>query len=303
MFYNSFSAAMKKKFGHPVYKLSLDSGMTCPNRDGTLGTDGCIFCGEHGAGEYAERSTSDIEAQLAGAKSRIAFKTKPDTGYMAYFQSFTNTYAPIDYLERLYMPVAMRDDVCSLSIATRPDCLSDNILKLLKRINSIKPVFIEFGLQTVHEATAQLIRRGYKTEVYDDSVKRLRDSGIEVVTHAIIGLPYETENMIYDTVAHIAEVGSGGIKLHLMYILRNTVLAQMYLDGRYIPLEMDQYIRLLAGCIQRLPREMVIHRITGDGAKSELLAPLWSGDKKRVLAAINTFFEKENVVQGSLYKA
>lgn len=301
MYYNSFSRAMKEKFGHPVYKLSLDSGMTCPNRDGTLGTGGCIFCGEHGAGEFAERAALNLDTQIAGAKKRIAFKTKTGTGFIAYFQSFTNTYAPLDYLEQLYTPVALREDICALSIATRPDCLSEKVITLLKQINNIKPVFIELGLQTIHESTAKLIRRGYETPVYDESVRRLKDAGIDVVTHAIIGLPGETESMIYDTMSHIASVDSDGIKLHLLYIIKGTVLEQMYLDGKYLPLEMDEYIRLLAGCIQRLPRKMVIHRMTGDGAKSELTAPLWSSNKKQVLAAINAYFEAENVVQGALY--
>lgn len=301
MYYNTFSKAMREKFGRPIYKLSLESGMTCPNRDGTLGTGGCIFCGESGAGEFAERLGADIEEQLLRAKTRVSFKTKANTGYIAYFQSFTNTYAPLDYLERLYMPIAQRDDICALSIATRPDCLPEPVVELLGRINRIKPVFVELGLQTIHEETAKLIRRGYETSVYDDCVKRLKAVGIEVVTHMIIGLPGETEKMIYETASHIAEVGSEGIKLHLLFILRGTELEQMYLRGEYTPLEMNEYIRLLAGCIRRLPPEMVIHRLTGDGAKKDLIAPLWSGDKKRVLNAVNEYFERENVVQGELY--
>lgn len=300
MYYNSFSKAMRQQFGRPIYKLSLESGMTCPNRDGTLGTGGCIFCGENGAGEFAERLGADIEAQIQRAKDRVSFKTKANTGYIAYFQSFTNTYAPVDYLERLYMPIVQREDICAMSIATRPDCLSQPVVELLKRINKIKPVWIELGLQTIHESTAKLIRRGYETSVYYDSMKRLKAAGIQVVTHMIIGLPNETEEMIYETASYIARTGSDGIKLHLLYILRGTELEQMFLKNEYTPLEMNEYIRLLAGCIRRLPPEMVIHRLTGDGAKKDLVAPLWSGDKKKVLAAVNEYFESENVVQGSL---
>ncbi len=303
MHYNSFSKAMKERFGHSVYKLSLESGMTCPNRDGTLGTGGCIFCGEQGAGEFAERLGDDIEEQIQKAKDRVSFKTKANTGYIAYFQSFTNTYAPVDYLEKLYMPIVQRDDICALSIATRPDCLSEPVVKLLKRLNRIKPVWVELGLQTIHESTAKLIRRGYDTSVYDDSVKRLKSAGIDTVTHMIIGLPYETEEMIYETASHISRIGSDGIKLHLLFILKNTELEQMYQKGEYTPLEIDEYIKLLAGCVRRLSPEMVIHRLTGDGAKKDLVAPLWSGNKKRVLAAINEYFEKENVVQGELYES
>jgi radical SAM protein (TIGR01212 family) len=300
MYYNSFSHAMRERFGSKVYNLSLDSGMSCPNRDGTLGTGGCIFCGERGAGEFAEGLTADIETQISRAKEKVAFKTKPDTRYIAYFQSFTNTYGPLDRLEDLYMPIAERDDICAISIATRPDCLPQATVELLERINRIKPVWVELGLQTIHDDTAKMINRGYDTAVYDDAVTRLRASGIEVVTHMIIGLPGESEQMIFDTAEHIGRVGSDGIKLHLLYILRGTELERMYLAGEYTPLEMDEYIRLLIGCIRRLPRETVIHRMTGDGAKRDLTAPLWSGDKKRVLNAINQAFEAENVIQGSL---
>jgi radical SAM protein (TIGR01212 family) len=302
MYYNSFSHAMRERFGGKVYKLSLDSGMSCPNRDGTLGTGGCIFCGERGAGEFAEGLTADIETQINRAKAKVAFKTKPDTRYIAYFQSFTNTYAPLDRLEGLYMPIAERDDICAISIATRPDCLPPPTVELLERINRIKPVWVELGLQTIHDDTAKRINRGYDTAVYDDAVTRLRASGIEVVTHMIIGLPGESEQMIFDTAEHIGRVGSDGIKLHLLYILRGTELERMYLAGEYTPLEMDEFIRLLIGCIRRLPRETVIHRMTGDGAKRDLTAPLWSGDKKRVLNAINQAFEAENVIQGSLWQ-
>lgn len=302
MHYNSFSKAMKEQFGHPVYKLSLESGMTCPNRDGTLGFNGCIFCGDKGAGEFAEKLGADIDTQIQKAKDRVSFKTKANTGYIAYFQSFTNTYAPVEYLERLYMPIVQRDDICAISIATRPDCLSEPVIELLKRLNSIKPVWIELGLQTIHEATAKLIRRGYETSVYDNSVRKLKEAGIQVVTHMIIGLPNETEEMIYKTASHIANIGSDGIKLHLLFILKGTELEEMYLRGEYTPLTMEEYIRLLAGCIRRLPPEMVIHRLTGDGAKRDLAAPLWSGDKKRVLSAINDYFEKENVLQGEMFE-
>ena len=220
---------MRERFGGQVYKLSLDSGMSCPNRDGTISSGGCIFCGEKGAGEFAEGKCSDITEQLERAKERVAFKTKPDTRYIAYFQSFTNTYAPIERLDRLYTPLSRRDDICAISIATRPDCLSQPVMELLERINREKPVWVELGLQTIHDETAEIINRGYPTAVYDDAVRRLKAAGIEVVTHMIIGLPGETEEMIYDTARHIGEIGSDGIKLHLLYVLRGTELEKMYL--------------------------------------------------------------------------
>ena len=303
MYVNTFSKAMRERFGRQVYKLSLDGGMTCPNRDGTVGRGGCIFCGERGSGEFAERTSGDLNGQIERAKRRVAFKARPDAGYIAYFQSFTNTYAPVDYLERLFMPIAQRDDICALSVATRPDCLGDEVIRLLGRINRVKPVWVELGLQTAHDSTARLINRGYDTPVYDDAVRRLADAGCETVTHIIIGLPGETESMIYDTVRHVGDIGSDGVKLHLLYIVRGTALEKMYLSGDYTPLGQDEYIRLLAGCLRRLPRETVIHRMTGDGAKRELIAPMWSADKKRVLNAINEYLTRENVVQGELWES
>ncbi len=301
MYCNYFSKAMRERFGGKVYKLSLDSGMSCPNRDGTVGVGGCIFCGEQGAGEFAASRTGDIDDQIEAARAKVSFKTKPGTKFIAYFQSYTNTYAPIERLRELYLPMAERDDICAISIATRPDCLQEPVAELLAEINRVKPVWVELGLQTAHDSTAEIIRRGYRTAVYDDAVRRLKDAGIDVVTHMIIGLPGETEEMIYETAKHIGEAGSDGVKIHLLYVLRGTELERMYRSGEYEPLEMDEYIRLLAGVIRRLPPETVLHRITGDGAKRDLVAPLWSADKKRVLNEINRAFEKENVVQGSLW--
>lgn len=258
--------------------------MTCPNRDGTAGSGGCIFC-LNGSGAFAERKCSSIDAQMELAKSRVASKNQSQR-YIAYFQSYTNTYAPLPYLEELFGEVIARPDVAVLDIATRPDCLGNDVIELLRKLNQIKPVWVELGLQTSNEDTARLIRRGYELPVYDDAVTRLHAAGIEVITHMIIGLPGENNADMERTVRHIASVGSEGIKLQLLHILRGTELERMYIEGLVRPLELEEYAQITASLIRLLPPEMIVHRITGDGAKDELVAPLWSLDKKRVLGTI-----------------
>lgn len=282
--YRSLSEYLTQRFGRKMYKLTLDGGMTCPNRDGTAGTGGCIFC-LNGSGAFAQRACGDIDTQIEQAKAQVAAKNRADS-YIAYFQSYTNTYAPVDYLEALYSRVVSRPDIAVLSIATRPDCLGDEVVELLRRLNEVKPVWVELGLQTSNEATARLIRRGYPLEVYDDAVTRLHSAGIEVITHMIIGLPGETVEDMERTVRHIISVGSEGIKLQLLHILRGTPLERMYLEGQVSTLELEEYARIVARLLRMLPPEMVVHRITGDGARDELVAPLWSLDKKRVLGTI-----------------
>ena len=284
--FNSFNSSMKKRFGCKIYKLSLSGGKTCPTRDGTLGTRGCIFCSANGSGDFTSRPCQNINDQIAQAKALVSRKAK-DARYIAYFQDYTNTYAPVAKLRELFTAALEPDDIVALSIGTRPDCLPDDVVELLAQLNQIKPVFVELGLQTIHESTAEYIRRGYKLDVFDDAVRRLRSVGIEVVVHIIIGLPGETEEMIYDTVRYLADMRIDGIKLQLLHVLEGTDLAEEYRQGKFQVLDMDKYIDILENCVMLLPPETVIHRLTGDGAKKDLIAPLWSADKKRVLNEIN----------------
>ena len=270
----------REKFGCKVYKLSLDGGFTCPNRDGSLGTEGCIFC--TGSGEFAEGGSFPIAVQLERAKLRVNQKNK-DGKYIAYFQAFTNTYAPVEHLRKLYLEAIAPEEIVGLSIGTRPDCLGADVVQLLTQINRIKPVSVELGLQTIHEETARYIRRGYATQVYFDAVKRLKAAGIEVVTHIILGLPGETEAMMLQTTKAAVNAGTDGVKFHLLHVLKSTDLAKEYAAGKFQCLSLEEYGAILKKCVDILPEEVVIHRITGDGAKKDLIAPLWSGDKKRVL--------------------
>ena len=270
----------REKFGCKVYKLSLDGGFTCPNRDGSLGTEGCIFC--TGSGEFAEGGPSPIAVQLERAKLRVNRKNK-DGKYIAYFQAFTNTYAPVEHLRKLYLEAIAPEEIVGLSIGTRPDCLGADVVQLLTQINHIKPVSVELGLQTIHKETARYIRRGYETQVYFDAVKRLKAAGIEVVTHIILGLPGETEAMMLQTTKAAVNAGTDGVKFHLLHVLKGTDLSTDYAAGNFQCLSLEEYGAILKKCVDILPEEVVIHRITGDGAKKDLIAPLWSGDKKRVL--------------------
>ena len=269
----------REKFGCKVYKLALDGGFTCPNRDGTLGTRGCIFC--DGSGAFAE-SGEDITDQLQRAKLRVQSKN-PDGKYIAYFQAFTNTYAPVERLRKLYYAAIEPEDVVELAIGTRPDCLSEEVIALLKEINQRKPVSVELGLQTIHPQTAAYIRRGYETDVYFDAVKRLKTAQIEVVTHIILGLPGETIQMAAETTQAAVKAGTDGVKFHLLHVLKGTDLEKDYYDGKFACLTLEEYTQWLQNCLAQLPEHIVVHRITGDGAKKDLIAPLWSADKKRVL--------------------
>lgn len=275
----------RRQFGEKLYKISLDGGMSCPNRDGTCGTGGCIFCSEGGSGDFAEPSTLPIDEQLERAKRRVAAKYRGGR-YIAYFQAYTNTYAPVEKLRSLFMPVITRPDVAALSIGTRPDCLGEDVLALLEELNAIKPVWVELGLQTIHPQTAEYIRRGYDLPVYDKAVSDLRKLGIHTVTHVILGLPGESEEDMLSTVRYAAH-STEGIKLQLLHVLKGTDLEKDYLAGRFRVMELEEYVSLIAKCVSTLPENTVVHRLTGDGPKRILVAPLWSGDKKRVLNAIN----------------
>lgn len=294
--YTALSPYLKRRFGCKVYKLSLSAGCTCPNRDGTLGARGCIFCS--GSGEFAASGSASIPEQLEQAKYILGKKAQ-GAKFIAYFQDFTNTYGAVSRLEPLFLAAMEPDDVVALSIATRPDCLPEDILRMLARLRAKKPVFVELGLQTIHDNTAQYIRRGYPLSVFDDAVQKLHALDIEVIAHQILGLPGETAEMIVETTRHLGQLPVDGVKLHLLHILRGTDLAREYADGRIQMLELDAYIDILEQCLAVLPPDVVIHRLTGDGAKRDLIAPLWSADKKRVLSAIQKRFEQDGVMQGS----
>lgn len=276
----------REKYGCKVYKLSLDGGFTCPNRDGTLGTGGCIFCGGDGGGAFAEGVCEDISKQLEGAKRRVAAKNR-DGKYIAYFQSFTNTYAPVPRLRQLYTAAMAPEDIVGLAIGTRPDCLPPEVVDLLAELNAEKPVSVELGLQTVFDDTARYLRRGYPASVYFDAVSRLKAAGIDVVTHIILGLPGETPEMAAETTRQAVAAGTDGVKFHLLHVLRGTDLARDYADGKFACLTMEEYGQWLLACLAQVPETVVVHRLTGDGAKKDLIAPLWSGDKKRVLNYLN----------------
>lgn len=279
--YKTLSDHYRETFGCKVYKLSIDAGFTCPNRDGTLGTGGCIFCSAYGGGEFAER-TGTVTEQLEKAKERVRAKNKGGK-YIAYFQSFTNTYAPTEHLRQLYEEAIAPDDIVGLSIGTRPDCLPEETVAMLSRLNAVKPITAELGLQTVHPASVRYIRRGYGNEVYFDAVKRLKAAGIEVVTHIILGLPGETAEMAAETTRQAVAAGTDGVKFHLLHVLRGTDLEKDFSAGKFRCLELSEYADWLKQCLSQLPPRIVVHRITGDGAKRDLIAPLWSADKKRVL--------------------
>ena len=283
--YRSLNTHYQEKFGCKVYKLSIDGGFSCPNRDGTVGTGGCIFCNETGSGDFAVCGKS-ITQQLQEAKKWVEKKNKGGK-YIAYFQPFTNTYAPPEVLRSRYLEAIAPEEIVGLSVGTRPDCLGEDVLEVLKEVNVIKPVTVELGLQTIHEASANYIRRGYVNQVYFEAVKHLKDAGIEVVTHIILGLPEETAQMAAQTTQAAVEAGTDGVKFHLLHVLKGTDLEKDYLAGKFSCLTVEAYGDWLCACIKEVPSHVTVHRITGDGAKRNLVAPLWSADKKRVLNYLN----------------
>lgn len=285
MKYTSLSSYLKNKYGKKYYKLSLSCSTTCPNRDGLCGDKGCIFCSSKGSGDFAQDVLLPIDKQIEKAKELI--RTKSDNEkYIAYFQAFTSTYGDINYLRKVFYETINRDDVAILSIATRPDCLGDEIIKLLEELNKIKPVWVELGLQTIHESSAVYIRRGYNTNVYFEAVKKLHAIGVHVITHIIVGLPFETKDMIVETARAVGKV-TDGVKLQLLHILKGTDLATNFEKGEFDVLSLEEYADIICECINAMPENIVIHRLTGDGDKNTLIAPLWTRDKKRVLNYIN----------------
>lgn len=285
MKYYSLNNYLKDTFGSKVYKIAIDGGFTCPNRDGKIGTKGCIFCSKGGSGDFAQSRKLSITEQIEKGKSLVEKKNKSGK-YIAYFQAFTNTYADIDELRRKYTEAINHKDIVALSIGTRPDCLEEDVIDLISELNKIKPIFVELGLQTIHEDTAKYIRRGYTLDVYDKAVDDLKSHGINVVTHLILGLPNETKEDMLESVKYVCRK-TDGIKLQLLHILKDTDLAEEYNDGKIRVLEFDEYIDLIKECVKIIPSNVVVHRLTGDGAKKDLLAPLWSADKKKVLNSIN----------------
>ena len=294
--YCSIDYMLKERYSEKLYKLSLNGGMTCPNRDGKISEGGCIFCSAGGSGDFAANFNPDIAKQIEQAKTLVSKKYQGDR-FIAYFQAYTNTYAPVEYLRKLFMDTIMRDDIAILSIATRPDCLGDDVIELLAELNRIKPVWVELGLQTINESTARLINPGYELSCYDEAVRRLRNIGVEIITHMIIGLPYETKEDILSTAEYIGKTANG-IKLQLMHILKNTKLLEMYEKGEFKALTEEEYIEIVCEIISILPREMVIHRLTGDGNPDELIAPLWSLRKLQVLNEINHRLKELDIIQG-----
>lgn len=276
---------LRERFGRKIYKISISGGFTCPNRDGTLDTRGCIFCSAGGSGDFAEDKNLSITEQIDLGKRRVA--AKMPEGYIAYFQAFTNTYAPVERLRALYSEAIEHPCIFAVSIGTRPDCLSDEVLDLIAELNLLKPVWIELGLQTIHEKSAEYIRRGYSLPVYERAVRELRARNIETITHVILGLPGESREEMLQTVKYVGESGVQGIKLQLLHVLEGTDLALDYRNGLFEVMTMDDYISLIKDCVDILPDDIVIHRLTGDGPKRILIAPEWTKDKKRVLNALN----------------
>ncbi len=300
--YYSLTTYYKSLFGEKIYKIALNAGLSCPNRDGKLGTRGCLFCSEGGSGDFAASKDLGIYEQIEEGKNRLSHKNK-GTHFVAYFQAFTNTYGDLDYLRKIYLEACNHPDIVGISIATRPDCLGDEVLALLVEISKVKKLWVELGLQTIHEKTAQLIRRGYERSCYDEAVKNLSQLGIETIVHLIIGLPFETREDLLETIDYVAIQPIGGIKLQLLHVLEGTDLAQLYKDSHFPVLTLEAYADLIVDCIERLPQKMVIHRITGDGPKELLIAPKWSENKKHVLNTLHKRFTERSTFQGKLHQS
>ena len=298
--YHSLDWELKNTFGEKVYRIALNGGMTCPNRDGRAGYGGCIFCSAKGSGDFAGNARMSISHQLEQGKSSLLGKRSVHS-YIAYFQAFTNTYAPVDYLEEIFTEALRDSEVKVLSIATRPDCLDEDVLELLSRLNQIKPVWVELGLQTIHPDTVRLIRRGYPTEVFDRAVKALRRIGISVIVHVILYLPGETEQMMLETLRYLNHCDIQGIKLQMLHVLKGTDLANLYeAEPFYVP-DREEYVRFLGTCISTLRPDIVIHRLTGDGPKDLLIAPLWTSAKRTVLNCLHRYLKEADLWQGKEY--
>ena len=298
--YYSLNSYLKNTYGKKLYRLALDGGMTCPNRDGTLGTRGCIFCSRGGSGEFTPSRQLTITQQIDAAKQIIGKKQKSGP-YIAYFQAFTNTYAPVDYLEHIFMEAITHPEIAILSIATRPDCLSDEVLALLARLNCLKPVWIELGLQTIHEPSALFIRRGYPLSVFESALTKLQKLSIPVIVHVILGLPHESREDMLSTISYLSTSGIHGIKLQLLYVLKDTDVADYYEKGSFDVLSFEEYIDILIDAVELLSPEIVIHRLTGDGPQKLLIAPLWSLQKWNILNTLHAEMTRRGAYQGRRY--
>ena len=298
--YYSLDYYIKQNFGEKLYKLSLNGGMSCPNRDGTLGRGGCIFCSAGGSGDFASDRNLSIPEQIQNAKELVS-KKHSGSSYIAYFQAYTNTYAPTSYLEHIFTEAIQEPDIKVLSIATRPDCLSQETLELLERLNQQKPVWVELGLQTIHKASSDFIRRGYDLDVFEKAVYDLKGRGISVIVHTILYLPNETTDMMLQTISYLNKLPIYGIKLQLLHILKGTDLADYYMSNPFHLPDLEEYLETLGTMISHLRPDIVVHRITGDGPKSLLIAPLWTGNKRHVLNSIQKYFKNSDIWQGKEY--
>ncbi len=298
--YCSLDYYLREQFGEKVYRLSLNAGLTCPNRDGTLGNRGCIFCSGHGSGDFAAAPAGSVTRQIEAARIQVA-KKRNCRKFIAYFQAYTNTYGPLPYLRKIFFEAIRHPDIVALSIATRPDCLPEEVLDLLTELARIKPVWIELGLQTIHPRTSSFIRSGFSLECYETSVHRLQERHIPVITHVILGLPGETKQDMLETIDYLAGLGIDGIKLQLLHILTDTDLYTYYQEHPFPLLSMEDYCELVMECIEHLPPDMVIHRITGDGPARLLFAPLWSLRKRHVLNQIHKTMQEHNSYQGKQF--
>lgn len=298
--YYSFSTMLEERFGEKVYKVALNGGMTCPNRDGKIGHRGCIFCSAGGSGDFASDAQFSITEQIDSQIAQISVK-RPVQKYIAYFQAYTNTYAPVEYLEKIFTEALAHPKVVAVSIGTRPDCLPPETIALLRRLNQIKPVWIELGLQTIHPDTARYIRRGYPLSVFDEAVKNLTDAGIEVIVHTILGLPGESHEKMLETIEYLNELPISGIKLQLLHILKETDLASEYEYGVFQVLSQEEYLNILIDCLEHLRPDIVIHRVTGDGPKDLLIAPTWSSAKRTVLNNLHHEMKLRGAYQGRLH--
>lgn len=299
--YHSLDYDLKTLYGEKLYKISLNGGCSCPNRDGKLGTGGCIFCSKGGSGDFAASAMLSIKEQLEEGKRLI--RSKCSSGkYIAYFQAFTNTYAPIGHLRRIFYEAISDPEVAILSIATRPDCLGEEVLALLSELNQIKPVWIELGLQTIHEDTATFIRRGYPLTVFEEAVEKLYRIGVQIIVHTILYLPGESEDAMLETIEYLNTLPVNGIKLQLLHVLKDTDLETYYEDHPFFIPDPDTYYEMIGKCICHLRPDITVHRITGDGPKSLLIAPLWTGNKRKVLNDLMRYLKEADLYQGKLYK-
>ena len=298
--YHSLDYMLRQMFGEKIYKVTLNGGMTCPNRDGKIGERGCIFCSAGGSGDFAASASLSITEQIRQQIQMLSAK-RPIHKYIAYFQAYTNTYAPVEYLERIFTEAIQNPDICAISIGTRPDCLEEPVIRLLSRLNQIKPVWVELGLQTIHEHTARYIRRGYPLSCFDQAMQSLHQAGLDVIVHTILGLPGETSRDVLDTMKYLNACQIQGIKLQLLHVLSGTDLAADYQAGKFSVLDREEYIDLVIRCLEHLDPSIVIHRVTGDGSKDLLIAPLWASRKREVLNLLHHQMKEQGSYQGKAF--